>query len=217
MTKQTQGRSHTRLALFYCNEAASGFLSFSPDLGAANYKERRGTRMNTKQNAFAVEYVKDRNATQAAIRAGYSEKTAYSQGNRLLKNDEVKEIIKELEDAAAARSAITQDMVIKELARIAFNDPRKLFDDYGHPKDITTLDDDIAAALASVDIFEEFSYNGDTRELIGYTKKYKWSDKLRALEMLGKHLGMFTDKVQMSGSLNTGADKLASILAQLKE
>ena len=173
--------------------------------------------MNTKQNAFAVEYVKDRNATQAAIRAGYSEKTAYSQGNRLLKNDEVKEIIKELEDAAAARSAITQDMVIKELARIAFNDPRKLFDDYGHPKDITTLDDDIAAALASVDIFEEFSYNGDTRELIGYTKKYKWSDKLRALEMLGKHLGMFTDKVQMSGSLNTGADKLASILAQLKE
>ena len=173
--------------------------------------------MNDKQNAFAVEYVKDRNATQAAIRAGYSEKSAYSQGNRLLKKDEVRALIHELEDAAAARSAITQDMVIKELARIAFNDPRKLFDDNGRPKDITTLDDDIAAALASVDIFEEFDYNGDTRELIGYTKKYKWSDKLRALEMLGKYLGMFTDKVQMSGSLNTGADKLASILAQLKE
>lgn len=173
--------------------------------------------MNTKQNAFAVEYVKDRNATQAAIRAGYSEKTAYSQGNRLLKKDEVKELIKELEDAAAARSAITQDMVLKELARIAFNDPRKLFDEDGKLKDVAALDDDAAAALAGVEIFEEYEGRGENREFIGYTKKYKWSDKLRALEQLGRHLGMFTDNVKVDGTLNTGADKLAGILAQLKE
>lgn len=173
--------------------------------------------MNEKQRAFANEYVIDYNATQAAIRAGYSERSAYSQAHELLKKPEIQEAIKELEAAASRRTAISKDRVVRELARVAFVDPRKLFDENGTPKDITNLDDDTAAAIASVDIFEEFNYNGDSRELIGYTKKYKWADKLRALEMLGKHLGMFTDKVHVEGTVETGADKLAGILAQLKE
>jgi phage terminase small subunit len=173
--------------------------------------------MEDKQEAFAKEYVIDYNATQAAIRAGYSEKTAYSQGNRLLKKVEVQAMIKKLEAEASKRTQVSKDMVIRELARVAFVDARKLFDENGKPKDIRMLDDDTAAALASVDIYEEFDYNGDGKELTGYTKKYKWADKLRALEMLGKHLGMFTDKVHVEGSVDTGADKLANILAQLKE
>lgn len=173
--------------------------------------------MNQKQKTFASEYVIDYNATQAAIRAGYSERSAYSQAHELLKKPEIQEAIKELEAAASARTSITKDMVLKELARIAFVDPRNLFDEGGRPKDIRFLDPDTAAALSSVDIYEEFDYTGDERELAGYTKKYKWADKLRALEMLGKHLGMFTDKVHVEGSVETGADKLANILAQLKE
>ncbi len=173
--------------------------------------------MNQKQKAFATEYVIDYNATQAAIRAGYSERSAYSQAHELLKKPEIKEAIKELEAAASERTAITKDMVLKELARVAFVDPRKLFDEEGRPKDIRFLDPDTAAALSSVDIYEEFDYIGDEKELSGYTKKYKWADKLRALEMLGKHLGMFTDKVHVEGTVDTGSDKLANILAQLKE
>ena len=171
----------------------------------------------SKQDLFVEEYLIDLNATQAAIRAGYSEKTAYSAGQRMLKNVEIKESIKKLEEAASERTSITKDMVIKELARIAFVDPRKLFDEEGRPKDIRFLDPNTAAALANVDIYEEFDYNGEEKELMGYTKKYKWADKLRALELLGKHLGMFTDKVHFEGSVDTGADKLANILAQLKE
>lgn len=173
--------------------------------------------MNQKQKTFASEYVIDYNATQAAIRAGYSERSAYSQAHELLKKPEVKKAIQELEEAASERTAITKDMVLKELARVAFVDPRKLFDEEGRPKDIRFLDPDTAAALSSVDIYEEFDYNGDEKELSGYTKKYKWADKLRALEMLGKHLGMFTDKVHVEGTVDTGSDKLANILAQLKE
>ena len=128
--------------------------------------------MNQKQKAFATEYVIDYNATQAAIRAGYSKKTAYSMGQRLLKNVEVKKMIQELEEAASERTSITKDMVLKELAKIAFVDPRKLFDEEGRPKDIRFLDPDTAAALSSVDIYEEFNYNGDEKELMGY-KEYK--------------------------------------------
>ena len=173
--------------------------------------------MNGKQKAFATEYVIDYNATQAAIRAGYSERSAYSQAHELLKKPEIQEAIKELEAAASERTAVTKDMVIQELARVAFVDPRRLFEDNGTAKDITMLDDDTAAALSGVEIFEEFDYNNGEKEFSGYTKKFKWLDKLRALEMLGKHLGMFTDKVHVEGAVNTGTDKLANILAQLKE
>lgn len=176
-----------------------------------------GINVNDKHEAFAHEYVKDRNATQAAIRAGYSEKTAYSQGNRLLKNAEVKELIDQLEAATAKKAGVTHERVIKELARVAFLDPRKLFDDDRNSLDISELDEDTAAAIAGVDVFEEYQGRGNDREFIGYTKKYRWADKLRALEMLGKHLGMFTEKVNLSGSVDTGTEKLADILAQLKE
>ena len=173
--------------------------------------------MNDKQMAFAREYVVDYNATKAAIRAGYSEKSAYSQAHDLLKKPEIMAKISELEAKAARRTEISKDMVLRELARVAFVDPRKLFDENGRPKDLESLDDDTAAALASVDILEEYDFDDGNRVLIGHTKKYKWADKLRALEMLGKHLGMFTDKVHVEGSVDTGADKLAGILAQLQE
>lgn len=125
--------------------------------------------MNKKQRAFTVEYVKDHNATQAAIRAGYSAKSAYSQAHDLLRKPEIMEAIEALENAAAARAGITVDAIVERLNNIASNPGEKA------------------------------------------------SDRIRADELLGKYLGMFTEKVQMSGSLNTGADKLADILAQLKD
>ena len=173
--------------------------------------------MNDKQMAFAREYVVDYNATQAAIRAGYSEKTAYSQGHDLLKKPEIQEKIHELELEASERTQITKDMVLRELARVAFFDPRKLYHEDGKPVGLYNLDDDTAAAIAGVDMLEEYDYDDGQRVFVGYTKKYKLADKLRALEMLGKHLGMFTDKVHVEGTVDTGSDKLAGILAQLKE
>lgn len=173
--------------------------------------------MNDKQMAFVKEYVVDYNATQAAIRAGYSEKSAYSQAHDLLKKPEIKAKISELEDEAARRTEISKDMVLRELARVAFVDPRKLFDENGRPKDLESLDDDTAAALASVDILEEYDFDDGNRVLIGHTKKYKWADKLRALEMLGKHLGMFTDKVHVEGKIDTGTEMMSDIIRQLAD
>lgn len=148
-------------------------------------------KLTAKQQRFVDEYLIDLNATQAAIRAGYSEKTAYSQGQRLLKNVETQTNIQNAMKKREEDIEITQAMVLKQLGRIAFSDVRKLFDADGKLVDLTMLDDDVVAAIAGVDIFEEFSGYGENRMLIGYTKKYKLSDKLKALEMIGKHLGMF--------------------------
>lgn len=150
--------------------------------------------LTEKQQRFVDEYLVDLNATQAATRAGYSEKTAYSMGQRLLKNVEIQKAIQEAKDKRSRRVEITQDRVLLEYARLAFFDPRKLFTENGKPKDISELDGDTAAALAGLDVMEEYSGTGESRVFMGYTKKYKLANKLGALDSLGKHLGMFDGK-----------------------
>lgn len=147
--------------------------------------------LTDKQRRFVDEYLVDLNATQAAVRAEYSEKTARQQGQRLLTNVDIQAAIQEARVQQQERTQITADAVLREYAKIAFFDPRKLFQDNGQPKDITALDDDTAGALAGLDVLEEYEGNGRDREFVGYTKKYKIADKLRALEALGKHLGLF--------------------------
>lgn len=107
---------------------------------------------NAKHERFAREYVIDNNATQAAIRAGYSEKTAGSQGFDLLKKPEIAERIGELTKRTLQQADITAERVMLELARLAFHDGRRLFDENGKPKPIQDLDDDTAACVSSVSV-----------------------------------------------------------------
>ena len=125
--------------------------------------------LNPKQRAFTVEYMKDKNATQAAIRAGYSKKTAYSQGFDLLKKPEVQQAIEEMEKKAQARAGITVEKIVDRINKIA-EDPTAL------PR-----------------------------------------DRLKADELLGKYLGMFTEKVEMKGEIDTTVSKLDGILKQLSK
>lgn len=150
--------------------------------------------LTPKQSRFVDEYLIDLNATQACIRAGYSAKTAEQQGPRLLGNVGVSAAIQARMKARENRTLITQDRVLQEYARIAFFDPRALFNDDGTPKPIKDLDDDSAAALAGLDMQEVYEGYGDERTFIGYTKKYKLADKKGALDSVARHLGMFTPK-----------------------
>lgn len=159
--------------------------------------------LNERQERFAQEYIIDLNATQAAIRSGYSEKTAYSIGQRLLKHVEIQERIQQAMKERATRTGITQDRVLREYARIAFFDPRKLFDEDGNPINISELDEDTAAAIAGFEVVQEFNIKmGGTY----YTKKYKLSNKLGALDSLAKHLGMFDGKQETHDSVTVVID-----------
>jgi phage terminase small subunit len=154
-----------------------------------------------KKQQFAAEYLIDLNATKAAERAGYSAKTAYSQGERLLRDVEVKKLIAEGMEKRSKSTQITAERVLQELARVAFFDPRRLLNADGSPKPINELDDDTAAVLAGMDITEEFEGHGEDRKFIGYTKKVKVSDKVAALGLAMRHLGMLNDKLQVGGGV----------------
>lgn len=151
-----------------------------------------GARVNmaltAKQEQFCNEYLIDLNGTQAAIRAGYAKKYADIQAVQLLKNTKVSACIQELQQKRQKRTDITADRVIKELARIAFFDIRNIFDDNGNLKSPHDLEDDTACAIASIK--SRVEKQGQDKEDWAEIKEYKSNDKLRALEMLAKHLGI---------------------------
>ncbi len=168
--------------------------------------------LTAKQKRFVQEYLVDLNATQAAARAGYSPKTAEQQGYQLLQHPSVSAAIANAQEKRAVRTEITQDMVLKELAKIGFADMRKLLKWYGHASGIDTdeaeetgevkisvanfvelfnsddLDDDIAAAVAEVSQTKDGAL------------KVKLHDKQAALVNIGRHLGMFKDKIEVDAS-----------------
>lgn len=148
--------------------------------------------LNDKQKRFCEEFLVDLNATQAAIRAGYSKKTAKEQASRLLTNVNVENYLSQRQQQLQTETGITQKRVLEEYAKIAFSDIRAFYNEDGSLKKITELDEDEAAAIAGVEVDELWDGYGEEREQLGVTKKLKRWDKVKALDSLARHLGMFS-------------------------
>lgn len=150
-------------------------------------------KMTSKQKMFVAEYLVDLNATQAAIRAGYSRKSAGTAGPKLLKRADVGEAVRQAIQERERRVAVTQDMVIEELSHIAFGSLRDAATwgpDGLELVDSAALTPEQAAGVAEV---------SETVTSAGGSKRIKRHDKVKALELLGKHLGVWTDKIEHSG------------------
>jgi len=139
--------------------------------------------LNARQVRFVEEYLVDFNATQAAIRAGYSKRTASEQGYDLLRKPQIAEAIQAKQRELSAKTGITVERVVQELARLAFSDVRKLFNPDGSLRPVHELDDEAAAAIASIEV------EAPTERSPVWSKKIKVWDKRGSLEALLKHLG----------------------------
>lgn len=164
--------------------------------------------MNAKQQRFVQEYLIDLNGTQAAIRAGYSRRTANEQAVRLLADISIKAAVKEAQDARAKAAGITAERVLSELAKIGFSDIRKAIawqanvigmveDEDGSERlavsnqvqvvNSTDIDDLTAAAISEI---SQTAQGGI---------KIKFHDKRAALVDIGRHIGMFKERIEHSG------------------
>ncbi len=150
------------------------------------------------------------NATQAAIKAGFSEKTADQQGSRLLKDVKVQAELEKQREILRQKFGLTAENVLREVARISFFDPRALVDAQGNIRNLNDLDEDTARAVASVEVIEEYAGRGQDRESIGFTKKVKVFDKNAALEKAMKHLGLYKDQIELTGP-NGGPVQFAQV------
>ena len=148
--------------------------------------------MTEKQKRFVEEYLIDLNATQAAIRAGYSPQTAYSIGEENLRKPEIKSRIDKAMAERSRRTGINQDRVLQELARIGFAKITDVLDPETAKIKQDASDDDLAC-IQSIKIKpNEF----------GTEREVKLYDKKSALVDLGKHLGLFKDKVELTGDMD---------------
>lgn len=162
--------------------------------------------MNKKQQRFVDEYLIDLNATQAAIRAGYSVKTANEQGARLLANVSISNAIAKEMAERSKRTGVNQDRVVIELAKVAFGNISDCID-LNDMKIKESVSNEDLAAMCSFRIRTFPTKFGD----IGVEREVKMYDKLKALELLGKHLGMWNDKLDVNVTLPvviTGEDDL---------
>ena len=161
--------------------------------------------LKQKQLAFIDEYLIDLNATQAAIRAGYSEDTAGAIGAENLKKPQIKAKIESRLLDRQKRTEITQDRVLNEIAKIAMFDSRKLFNNDGSPIPIQDLDDDTAGAIVGIDVM---SVNDNATIL-----KYKIADKNSSLDKLMKHMGAYN----ADNKIDINAKSLAETMIELAD
>lgn len=180
-------------------------------MGAKNLKPASDCRhepmaLNDKQQRFVEEYLIDLNATQAAIRAGYSAKTAGSQGFDLLQKPEIQMALSKSMKEREERTKITQDMVLMELAKIGFSDIRKVVK-WGNTELRSTEDEsgELVEAYHGLRLVASDEIDDSTAAAISEISegreglKVKFHDKRASLVDIGRHLGMFKDKVELTG------------------
>ena len=167
-------------------------------------------KLNPKQRVFVTEYLKCMNATQAAIKAGYSPKCAEVQGSRLLSNAKISSFLADKLGKKFQKLDLTAEQVLDGLRRLAFFDVRKFYNADGSLKSIPELDDDTAFALAGMDVEEAYEHFGKGQaKPNGTIKKIKFADKGQNLERLGRYFKLFTDKIEHSGEISL-ADRIAA-------
>jgi phage terminase small subunit len=173
------------------NEPESGSTSGEP-------QQRPGGnhgQLTVRQNQFCLEYVKDLNATQAAVRAGYSAKTAAQAAARLLKLVKIQEALAGFQRDLAASLMISPRRVLAEYARIAFSNMADYvdIDNSGAPHiDLSHLTRDQAAALSETTVESYMEGSGDNAQMVKRVR-IKFHSKTQALEALSRNLGLFAE------------------------
>jgi phage terminase small subunit len=162
---------------------------------------------NHRHEIFIREYLKDRNATQAAIRAGYSARSAHSQGHDILKRPDVQERLRELTGEVLDKLDVSVDRILRELAAIAFADARDIFDTSGALLPIHQMPAHVAATIAAIECEVRTEGRGDDAVPVQLRKIRRW-DKLAALKMLAEYR-------QMLRPADSGADALMGEVAEM--
>lgn len=150
--------------------------------------------LTEKQELFVLEYLIDLNATQAAIRAGYSARSARNQANRLMTNDDIQEAIKKANSERLERIKVDSDHVLQRLIEIDSLDISDIFNDNGTVKPFSQWPKSWLRSVSNVDITEKLDEEGSSI----IKKQIRRPDPLKAIELLGKHVAIqaFKDKVE---------------------
>ena len=169
--------------------------------------------LTDKQEMFCREYLIDLNATQAAIRAGYSEKTANRTASENLSKPDVQNRIAELKVQRNEQVNIDAAYVLRRLVEIDEMDVLDIMTDDMSIKPVSQWPASWRRYLSGFDLADMFEGKGEDREMVGILKKIKWPDKVKNLELLGKHVTVqaFKDKTEISGGVTVETRSIKDI------
>lgn len=158
------------------------------------------SEISSQHDRFCREYIVDENGTRSYMRVypNSSYDAAKNSASELLAKPYIQERINELREQRNKRLEISADKVLQGIARLAFYDPRDLFDDDGRIKPLSELDPDAAYVLAGIETFHKVT--GEDKDGLAVVTKIRLPDKGANLERLGKNLKLFTDKTELSGA-----------------
>lgn len=179
---------------------------------------RKSTDLSLKEQIFVREVLAHGNATRAAIAAGYSQSTASVTGSKLLRKAKVSQELANLREKQLAKLEISAEKVLQGLAELAFFDPRKMFNPDGSMKKLADMDEATVHALSGMDVEKLFKHFGKGQaEEVGTITKVRLADRGLNLERLGRHLKLFTDKIEVHGAdgiiakLKAGRERVAAL------
>jgi len=167
--------------------------AFEESIKKGRGKFRQGGGLTERQKAFCREYLIDLNAKRAAIRAGYSQKTAYISGHENLRSPRIQAHLKEKMEERAKACEIDAKWVLQRLIRIADANIQDAYDEEGNRRAVNQLPRDLAYALRKVRTSPRVKKDGLTEEIL----EISVADQRAALELIGKHLGMFAEQVNV--------------------
>jgi phage terminase small subunit len=172
-------------------------------------------KLTEKQKKFAKEYQKDFNGTRAAKAAGYSPTSAHDIASENLRKPEIAEVIKKDVEKRLESAELDADWILKRIMDIADVDLAQAYDHIGQLKPVHEIPENVRKAITGIKVFDEMAGTGNEKFKIGEVREVKFADKLKALELLGKHIVLFTDKIEHTVNEKALTDE--ELEAQIKE
>jgi phage terminase small subunit len=155
------------------------------------------SKLTPKQARFCQVYVVELNGKKAAIEAGYAAHSAEVSASKMLRIPKVRAELDRLQAKVEKKLEIKKERILKELLRISTSDVLLLFNDDGSAKELKDIPEDARRCISGIETEELFAGRGEERQAVGVTRKFKFWDKTKGLELLGKHLKMYTDKLDV--------------------
>ncbi|EJC7565949.1 terminase small subunit [Salmonella enterica] len=175
--------------------------------------------LTAMQEAYAQEYTKcPENQTQAAINAGFSPNTAAVKASVMMRDERIQKRIAELMEERNKRLRVSADYVLLRLVEIDQMDVIDILNDDMSIKPVSEWPKVWSQYLTGFELADMFEGRGDEKELVGILKKIKWPDKVKNLELIGKHVDVnaFKERLEVSGTV-TIADRMAKARRRVKE
>lgn len=176
------------------------------------------SRRNSRHETFCREYIIDLNGTRAAIAAGYGKKGAHVRASQLLSNRKVQALLAKLTKEKADKLDLDAEKVLSELSRMAFSnllDYGTVTDDGGFVIDLSALTREQAAAIHEITVDEYMEGRGEGARVVKRIR-FKLANKIDALGLLGKHLKLFTERIEFDATDGL-AEKLEAARKRVNE